>query len=239
MSQDIPWKRLSVEGVAIVASILLAFAIDAWWGERLEHRLGVEYEQRIASELRGIRIQLENSIVRTVLRNIEMGETASAFFDVDREPISNDRLIVSLYNMGRDPPDKFDVSTYQDLISSGRLGLIRDVPRRQAIQRAYTKLQDLETVLRPHRNEYLSGVRAWIPQKVVAQIRDACPSISAQEWMCSEVDIDDQVARHIIEKLSTDQALIAFRLREQGLPGTLGFSRQAMQAIDEALDLFD
>jgi hypothetical protein len=31
--QNIPWKRLSVEAAAIVASILLAFAIDAWWGD--------------------------------------------------------------------------------------------------------------------------------------------------------------------------------------------------------------
>jgi len=28
------WKRLSVEATAIVASILLAFAIDAFWDER-------------------------------------------------------------------------------------------------------------------------------------------------------------------------------------------------------------
>ena len=29
--QNIPWKRISVEAIAIVASILLAFTIDAWW----------------------------------------------------------------------------------------------------------------------------------------------------------------------------------------------------------------
>ena len=238
-AQEIPWKRLSVEATAIVASILLAFAIDAWWEERLERGLGVEYERRIATELQGIRTQLENEIERTVLRNIEMGEIASAFFDIDGEPISHDRLIVALYNMGRDAPDKFNVGTYQDLISSGRLGLIRDISLRQAIQRAYTKLQDLETILRPHRSEYLAGVRGWIPQGIVRQIRESCPDITAQEWMCSEVNIDDQVAAHIIEKLSTDQALIAFRLREQGLPGTLSYSRLAKQAIDEALDLID
>ncbi|NNF57049.1 MAG: hypothetical protein HKN04_02305 [Rhodothermaceae bacterium] len=28
---NIPWKRVLIEGVVIVASILLAFAIDAWW----------------------------------------------------------------------------------------------------------------------------------------------------------------------------------------------------------------
>ena len=33
-NQKIPWKRLSVEAAAIVASILLAFAIDAWWEDR-------------------------------------------------------------------------------------------------------------------------------------------------------------------------------------------------------------
>ena len=32
--QFIPWKRTTVEAAAIVASILLAFAIDAWWEER-------------------------------------------------------------------------------------------------------------------------------------------------------------------------------------------------------------
>ena len=31
---DIPWARVSVEGLVIVISILLAFGIDAWWEER-------------------------------------------------------------------------------------------------------------------------------------------------------------------------------------------------------------
>lgn len=31
---SIAWKRISVEAVAIVASILLAFSIDAWWDSR-------------------------------------------------------------------------------------------------------------------------------------------------------------------------------------------------------------
>lgn len=32
-SKRIPWKRISIEAAAIVASILLAFAIDAWWDD--------------------------------------------------------------------------------------------------------------------------------------------------------------------------------------------------------------
>jgi len=33
--QKIQWKRLSAEAAAIIASILLAFAIDAWWAQRM------------------------------------------------------------------------------------------------------------------------------------------------------------------------------------------------------------
>jgi len=36
--QKIPWQRISVEAAAIVASILLAFAIDAWWDNRQERQ---------------------------------------------------------------------------------------------------------------------------------------------------------------------------------------------------------
>jgi len=34
VERKIPWSRIAVEGIAIVASILLAFTIDAWWGDR-------------------------------------------------------------------------------------------------------------------------------------------------------------------------------------------------------------
>jgi len=33
-SNEISWKRLTAEAVAIVVSILLAFSIDAWWNNR-------------------------------------------------------------------------------------------------------------------------------------------------------------------------------------------------------------
>ena len=36
VSAPIPWKRLIAEATAIVASILLAFSIDAWWDSRIE-----------------------------------------------------------------------------------------------------------------------------------------------------------------------------------------------------------
>ena len=40
-NEEIPWKRISIEAVAIVGSILIAFALDAWWDRsqaRIEDR---------------------------------------------------------------------------------------------------------------------------------------------------------------------------------------------------------
>ena len=54
-NRTIPWPRILAEGGAIVVSILLAFAIDAWWQERSDRareqtairRLIVEYEANL------------------------------------------------------------------------------------------------------------------------------------------------------------------------------------------------
>ena len=48
--ENIPWKRLSVEALAIVGSILLAFAIDAWWEERLDRQIERNDLERLHAE---------------------------------------------------------------------------------------------------------------------------------------------------------------------------------------------
>ncbi len=47
MKTQIPWLRVFVEGVVIVASILLAFGIEAWWE-------GVQERQEEQEALRGL-----------------------------------------------------------------------------------------------------------------------------------------------------------------------------------------
>lgn len=47
VDQKIPWPRIAVEGTAIVASILLAFSIDAWWSGKQQH----EAEQIVLQNL--------------------------------------------------------------------------------------------------------------------------------------------------------------------------------------------
>jgi hypothetical protein len=68
-TQNIPWKRLSVEAIAIVTSILLAFAIDAWWqvrGQRAEfqnQQLALLQEFRINRQSLDVSIRIHNLVV--------------------------------------------------------------------------------------------------------------------------------------------------------------------------------
>lgn len=52
IDRKIPWPRIVVEGVVIVASILLAFAIDAWWGDRQRQEAEQVVLQALLDDLR-------------------------------------------------------------------------------------------------------------------------------------------------------------------------------------------
>ena len=54
----IAWKRLAIEAAAIVLSILLAFAIDAWWQERGERRAETVLLERLRTDFTAIRAAL-------------------------------------------------------------------------------------------------------------------------------------------------------------------------------------
>jgi hypothetical protein len=55
-SQKLSWKRLSVEAAAIVGSILLAFAIDAWWD-------GKQQRQELEEILRSLHDDFSQNLV--------------------------------------------------------------------------------------------------------------------------------------------------------------------------------
>ena len=58
----ISWRRLLIEGGVIVFSILLAFTIDAWWGERNEAKAQHERLRRVVIELEANAERVEQKV---------------------------------------------------------------------------------------------------------------------------------------------------------------------------------
>ena len=58
--QQIPWLRITAEGVAIVVSILLAFSIEAWWQARNEAAEERELLQALLDDFQATKEEIQN-----------------------------------------------------------------------------------------------------------------------------------------------------------------------------------
>jgi hypothetical protein len=64
MNQTRSWRTIVVEMLVIVSSILLAFALDAWWDARLESKEGAAVRAALVSEFNAVRAEVEFSALR-------------------------------------------------------------------------------------------------------------------------------------------------------------------------------
>lgn len=89
---SIGWKRFAIEAPVIVISILLAFAIDAWWEERGDRKAEIVLLERLRADYVEIRSALrlveeehrEASDACVFLMGMGVGETLPATAEVDR-----------------------------------------------------------------------------------------------------------------------------------------------------------
>ena len=91
-TQSIAWKRLAIEATVIVVSILLAFAIDAWWEERGERKAEVVLLERLRAdyiEIQSARILVEEEHREArdaciFFMGMTVGESLPSTAEVDR-----------------------------------------------------------------------------------------------------------------------------------------------------------
>jgi hypothetical protein len=122
-TQEIPWKRLAVEAVAIVGSILLAFAIDAWWEDVKGARQQAKLVASLQQDFETTKVRLEKSIEYA---DSLIARTSSFF-----EAVSSDELVLteSLRHFGGGVNHKIDfepaMSAYEGAVATGELGQIK------------------------------------------------------------------------------------------------------------------
>lgn len=123
-SQRIPWNQLAAEGLVVVVSILLAFAIDAWWDGYLEDR-------RESKQLAAMREEFSASsaAIDEVLDSIQehangVDELISVLKSADAESIQVSGRLLG-YAIGWRTSD-VSTSTLDTLIASGELNQLKN-----------------------------------------------------------------------------------------------------------------
>ncbi len=124
-ANSIQWKRLSIEAGAIVGSILLAFAIDAWWDEQQDRRAESEILSRLHEEFTLNRdgIGARGTQNRVQVASVELFRLLEANRDSDEPLVIQNALI---YEATITPTVDPATPVLDGLILSGRLDVIRD-----------------------------------------------------------------------------------------------------------------
>ena len=139
--QDIPLKRILVEATAIVASILLAFAIDAWWQDRTERIVEVQYLQALREDLL-TSLDILDRDEAWQRRQVEYLE--SLLLANGDTPYSDElRLWIDdgLFNVGTYQPQ---ISALEDLEASGQTRIIQNPDLRRVLASVRQKIDDME-----------------------------------------------------------------------------------------------
>lgn len=155
LQSQIPWRRFLTEGAVIVGSILLAFAIDAWWDGRVKAR-----DTHLA--LQAVEDELAENLAYFEAAEAVYREAARAGGDLLRltgpapTDVDGERVSVLIGDLWRgpvlDPPSTGALTT---LISTGSIARVRDPALRQELAQWPDGLARLQTLMAYVRDEDL------------------------------------------------------------------------------------
>jgi len=137
-----PWFRIFAEGVAIVVSILLAFAIQAWWDGVQKSDVEREALQGIATDFRANLGALESVITTHRAYRADL-ERLEAMSDSEIATVPSDSVDVYVRAMSGWMTFAPQDGTLRSLIASGDLELISDARLRDMLVEWTMRVEDL------------------------------------------------------------------------------------------------
>lgn len=129
--QNIPWLRIVAESIAIVMSILLAFAIDAWW-------TNLKSRQDVEENLSALIVELESNLKlidrelsyrQAVIASIESLNTTIA----DQRTLSPDEIDRLLGDMTWLGKSEFSTGALEAVLQTGVFASIADAELRRLL----------------------------------------------------------------------------------------------------------
>lgn len=153
--RTIPWLRITAESVAVIASILIAFAIDAWWDQRQTAEIKSELIDSLKGDFRENLTEIQRAIEVANSDIKQMDRFRSLYQESDFSSI--DDLGNSLRPAFHDDWPDLVVSTLDSAISNGAISLIANVDVNKAISDFNRARSGLESHNATHHYMMYSG----------------------------------------------------------------------------------
>ena len=167
---SIDWRKAATEFVVIVVGVLAALAVDQWRDDRDDRVTEAEYLARLGSDLNEDIVQFtrfENVFetkarVITQLRDLALPELLA----LDQDQLMNDLVLSSFTGL-----TAAQSTTFDELMSTGRLALIQDVHLRDELSGYYTLHDQLTGILTQGHGAYLRLFQESLPGELIYQWR--------------------------------------------------------------------
>lgn len=191
------WPKALGEFLVIVIGVLAALAVDEWRGERDDREIETAYLSRLTVDVeRDIQVFTEEAVVL---------QTKAAFVQdlldntIEQQFSDNPRALMEakVYSSFRGVPGVAR-STFDELLSTGRLALIRDVDLRSALSAYYAGYASL--------NEQ---VNALSPGDYAELVNGSVPGSIAREWRLSNSISEPREFLKSLQKLRQHPGLLA------------------------------
>ena len=142
-ASEIPWKRISVEAVAIVGSILLAFAIDAWWEKRQEQDADTKQLDRVSAELEANADRIQRKL-ETLSVAIDATSMVLSWMGPQPESVPDRNLFNQWVNLSSIGSFSLLRNASENYLAAGDIDSAESVNIRYAVSEWYTYGDDLE-----------------------------------------------------------------------------------------------
>jgi hypothetical protein len=165
-SREIPWLRILAEGAAIVASILIAFSIDAWWTNRQLR----DDEQYLLSNLDAEFTRLQKELYDSRRFYSAIRESALALIDIgssnpeSADPADIDRHLSQVLFWGT--TGVWSNGDLDSAISSGSINLIRNRELRRKLGRWPGMLSDARELVSQDQDFYKTRRRPYLSENM-------------------------------------------------------------------------
>jgi hypothetical protein len=169
------WMAVAIEFVIVVVGVFVGIQVSNWNADRVDQRRAHGYLQRIHADLVTDRQSMTNAVAywRQV---IGFGAAAIAYADEGRlVDGSRWKTVVTFYQASQMRPFRMVDSTYQELVNSGDLGLLRDDHLRSSLADYYVSGPVVSApYILQYVPEYRHLVRGQTPDAVSEYIWKRC-----------------------------------------------------------------
>lgn len=163
---SVNWRYAIGEITIIVIGILLALGVDSCNESRISARREHDYLQRLAVDIRRdiAMFAFTDSLLDGKERALATVDSALTRSEQLRDTIAFLQAVVASSNLGWNQPRVRQI-TFQDLLSTGNLRLIRDLELRTEIVRYYTTAEGTYDRVRSRVPDYARRTYELLPRK--------------------------------------------------------------------------